>query len=142
MTGVVWSAAADNASALGIAACAILLGASLIAFDQGYFCGQRTCRFSTRHGQFVKDFLNDGFAGLVLRLGFVGDRNPVAQDVHADAFDILRGDVTAPAQEGIGFGGERQRNTVRARRCACWMKSFTSFYNFPAPRVAQTRSTM
>jgi hypothetical protein len=37
-----------------------------------YFLGQRD---SSRHRQFIKDFLDDRFAGLFLGLGFVGDGN-------------------------------------------------------------------
>src|SRR5271166_6949555 len=40
----------------------------------------------SRHGQFIKDFLDDYFAGFFLGLGLVGDGHAVAQHVHADAF--------------------------------------------------------
>jgi len=70
-----------------------------------------------RDGQFVEDFLNDGFAGFLFGFGFVGDGDAVAEDVHADGFDVLRGDVTAPAKESEGLGGEGERDG-RARRSA------------------------
>lgn len=57
-------------------------------------------------GEFVEDLLDDRFAGLFLGFGFVGDGDAVAEDVHADTFDILRGDVAAAFQESVGFGGE------------------------------------
>jgi hypothetical protein len=39
--------------------------------------------FASRHRQFIKDFLDDRFAGFFLGLGFVGDGHAVAQHVHA-----------------------------------------------------------
>jgi len=33
----------------------------------------------SQHGQFIKDFLDDCFAGFFLGLGFVGDGHAVAQ---------------------------------------------------------------
>src|SRR5207253_2799837 len=50
--------------------------------------------------------LDDGFAGFVFGFGFVGDGDAVAEDVHADAFDVLGRDVATAFEEGVGFGGE------------------------------------
>src|SRR2546426_8603366 len=43
-------------------------------------------------------------------LGFrlVGDDDAVAEDVRADGFHVLRGDVAAPLKERVRLGGERQ----------------------------------
>ena len=69
------------------------------------------------HRQLIKNLLNDRLAGLLLGLGFVSDGDAVAQDIHADAFDVLRRDVAAAAQEGVGLGGEREGDgRARVRR--------------------------
>ena len=72
---------------------------------------------SSRHRQFIKNLLDDCFAGFFLGLRFVGDGDAVAQHIHADAFDVLRRDIAAAPQKRIGFGREGQGNR-RARRGA------------------------
>src|SRR6266540_4062624 len=84
---------------------------------EAFSMGILTSLLVLRHRQFIKNLLDDRLAGLLLRLRFVGDRHAVAEHIHADALDILRGDIAAPAQEGEGLGRERERNR-RARRGA------------------------
>jgi len=64
-------------------------------------------------GKFVEEFLNDGFAGFIFGFGFVGDGDAMAEDIHADAFDILGGDVAASLEKSVGFGSEGEGD-----RCA------------------------
>src|SRR6266849_10826536 len=71
----------------------------------------------SRHGQLIEDFLDDRLAGLLLRFGFIGDGDAVAEHIHADAFDVLGRDVAAAFEEGVSLGGEGQRDS-RARRGA------------------------
>ncbi len=77
----------------------------------------RVAIFVSRHGQFIKDFLDDRFAGFFLGLGLVGDGDAMAQHVHADAFHVLRRHVATAFQERISLGRQRQRDG-RARRRA------------------------
>src|ERR1700690_2154106 len=74
----------------------------------------RPCVIS-RHRQFVKNLLHHGLAGLFLGLGFVGDGHAVTQDVHADAFYVLRRHVAAALEERKSLGRQRQIDG-RARR--------------------------
>src|SRR5437868_2855032 len=46
-----------------------------------------------RNWQLVEYFLNDRLAGLFLSLRLIGDGHTMTQDIHANAFDILRSDV-------------------------------------------------
>ena len=49
----------------------------------------------------LEDPLNDLLGGQVLRLGLVGERDAVAEDVEADRLHVLGGDEAAVAQEGV-----------------------------------------
>ena len=90
------------------------------------------CRHTSRHRQFIENFGHDGFAALFLRLGFVGDRHAVAQDVHADALDVLRRHVAAAAQEGVGLGGQGERDGgAWARRPVESSPAIRQFYRRP-----------
>src|SRR5262249_28740887 len=71
-------------------------------------CSSMERALVSRHRQLIKDLLNDRLAGLLLRLRLVGDRDPVTEDVHADAFDVLGRDITSALEKGVRFGGERQ----------------------------------
>src|SRR6266550_5645930 len=70
----------------------------------------------SRHRQFIKNLLNNRFAGLFFRFGFVGDGDAVAQHVHADALHVLRGNVAAATKERKSLGSERQRDRSARRR--------------------------
>src|ERR1041385_7786379 len=63
-----------------------------------------------RHRQFIEYLLNDRLAGLLFRLGFVSDGDPMTQDIHPDGFDVLRRHVAASAQEGKSFAGQGERD--------------------------------
>ena len=60
------------------------------------------------YGHTVKDMFQDAVRGQFFGLGFIGNNDPVAQNVRADGFHILRCDVAAPLEQGIGFGGDGQ----------------------------------
>ena len=47
---------------------------------------------------------------IVFRFGFVADDDAVAQDIVPDALDVLRRDIAAAVEEGVGARGERERN--------------------------------
>ena len=51
----------------------------------------------SRHGQPGKNCFDDLLARLLLGLRFVAHDNAVAQDIGANRFDILRGDIAATA---------------------------------------------
>jgi len=49
-----------------------------VIFAENYFVCKESSS-NSRHRQFIKDFLDDRFAGFFLRLGFVGDGQVVAK---------------------------------------------------------------
>jgi hypothetical protein len=59
-----------------------------------------------RHGQFVEQGGDDFFGGHVFGLGLEGGDDAVAEDVGGDGLDVLRGDIAAALEEGVGAGGE------------------------------------
>ena len=65
---------------------------------------------SSGHREFIENFLDDCLAGLLFGFRLIGDGDAVAEHVHANAFDVLRGDIAAATEEREGFGGEGQRN--------------------------------
>ena len=60
---------------------------------------------------------------IALGLGFVADDDAVAQDIGADALDVLRRDVAAAVQERVGARGQREVNRG-ARRSAVTNQAF------------------
>ena len=86
-------------------------------FDTDDATAWLSCAHGT--GSSSKIFWTMCLAGLLLGLGFVGDGDPVAQDIHADALHVLGRDIAAAAEEGVGLGGEGQGDGgARARRPA------------------------
>src|SRR5260370_30777642 len=75
--------------------------------------------FRSRHWQAGKDSFDDGFARDRFGLGFVADNDAVAQHVLADAFDILRRDVAAAIQKGVGTCAEGEVD------CCAWRSAVT-----------------
>src|SRR5262245_59678188 len=62
------------------------------------------------HRQFIKNLLNDGFAGFVLSLSLEGNGYTVSQHVHPDGFYVLRRYVTTTTQKRVGLCRERERD--------------------------------
>src|SRR5262249_6479739 len=63
-----------------------------------------------RSGNFdaIEDALDDLLRRQLLCLRFIGEGNPVTQDIEADRLDILWRDESTVSQEGVGFGRQVQ----------------------------------
>jgi len=57
-------------------------------------------------GDCVENAGDDRFARVALSLCFVGRDHSMAEHIHTDRLDVMRGDVTTPLQEGPGFGSK------------------------------------
>ena len=64
----------------------------------------------------------------------------MAQHVHADALDVLRRDVAAPVQEGVGFGGQRQGNGGAGR--GAQLDQPLQAVNFVGGRIARAANNV
>ena len=54
-------------------------------------------------GRFKGNLPDDFFRRFFFGFGFVGKDDPVPQYVHGDGLDVLRGDIAAAFEEGLGF---------------------------------------
>ena len=95
----------------------------------------------SRHRQSRENPIDYRLARHALGFGFVAHDDAVAQNIRPDAFDILRRDIAAAVQEGVGAGGKREVNRGARRSAIRTSPSSSSRYD-AGSRVAQTTSTM
>ncbi len=60
------------------------------------------------HGHPVKDVVQNGIRGQFFGLGLIRNNNTVPENIRADGFHILRRDIAAALEQGVGFGGDGQ----------------------------------